>query len=174
MPREVVLGVVIGAQGLSGEMKVNTFTEQPENIGRYGPLQARDGREFEVVGTRTTKPGLAIVRLRGISDRTAAEALVGTELCLPRDRLPAAGEDEFYHTDLVGLRAEDVEGRRLGEVRAIHNFGAGDVIELAREDGGAMFLPFTRETVPNVDLANDRIVIVEPQDDEALAQRGVE
>jgi 16S rRNA processing protein RimM len=174
VPREVVLGVVIGAQGLSGEVKVKTFTEQPENLGRYGKLHARDGREFEVLAARAAKPGLAVVRLHGISDRNQAEALVGTELCLARDRLPEAGDDEFSHADLVGLRAEDREGRRLGEVRAIHNFGAGDVIELTREDGGVMFLSFTRETVPHVDLANERIIVVEPPDEEALAQRGVE
>jgi 16S rRNA processing protein RimM len=174
LPREVVLGVIIGAQGLTGEVKVKTFTEKPENLGAYGPLRAKDGRTFDVLSARFAKPGLAVVRLRDVDNRDRAEALVGTELCIARDRLPAVSDNEFYHADLVGLRAEDAQGRRIGEVRAIHNFGAGDVIEIAREDGGTMFLPFTRETVPDIDMANERVVVVEPEDEEALARRGVE
>ena len=174
MARDILLGVVIGAQGLGGEVRVKTFTESPERLAAYGPLHAKDGRVFEVANARAIKPDLAAVRLKGVNDRTTAEAFKGLELFVARSVLPSTEEEEFYHADLVGLRAEDPEGRLLGEVRAIHNFGAGDVIEIVRSDGGNIFLPFTHETVPTIDVAGARIVVAEPPDEEALAQRGVE
>jgi 16S rRNA processing protein RimM len=174
MARDLLLGVVIGAQGLRGDLRVKTFTETPERLSAYGPLRARDGREFEAADVRALKPDVAVVHFAGIDDRNAAEALKGVELFVARDVLPVPEEDEFYHADLVGLRAEDAEGRLIGEVRAIHNFGAGDVIEIVRSDGGNMFLSFTRATVPTVDPKAGRIVVAEPPDEAALEERGVE
>ena len=174
MPRDVLLGVIVGAQGLSGEVRVKTFTARPEQIAAYGPLHTHDGRRFKVADVRGYKVDLVTMRLEGIATRDAAEGLKGTELYVTRGALPQAGEEEFYHADLIGLRVEDSEGRELGEVRAVHNFGAGDVLEIARSEGGNLLLSFTRETVPVIDLAERRIVVAEPEDDEAFERRGVE
>jgi 16S rRNA processing protein RimM len=172
--RDVLLGVVIGAQGLKGEVKVKTFTEAPEKLGAYGPLHTRDGHTLLVTSVRLAKDG-AIVQFEGVGSREAAEALKGAELLVPRNALPAAEAHEFYHADLVGLRAEDTEGRAIGKVIAIHNFGAGDVIEIEREDGeGTVLMPFTREIVPTIDVAQGRIVISAPEEVEAETKGNVE
>ncbi|HEY5048540.1 MAG TPA: ribosome maturation factor RimM [Rhizomicrobium sp.] len=174
MARDILLAVVIGAQGLRGEVRVKTFAQTPDRLRAYGPLHANDGRIFEIASMRPLKSDIAVVHFEGVQTREAAESLRGVELHVSRDVLPAPEENEFYHADLIGLRAEDVQGRLIGEVRAIHNFGAGDVIEIARADGGNLFLPFTRDTVPAVEPETGRLVMVEPPDDEALKQGGVE
>lgn len=175
MSDDILLGVVIGAQGLSGEVKVKTFTSAIENLRFYGPLHGKDGSEFIVVSARHAKADIAVVRFKGVDDRNAAEALKGAELRVARAALPPTeDDDEFYHADLVGLRAEDAEGRTLGTVKGIHNFGAGDVIEIERADGGDIFLPFTRETVPTVDVKSSRIVIAVQDDSAAEEEHGVE
>lgn len=166
MSRDILLGVVIGAQGLKGEVKVKTFTESPERLGAYGALHAKDGRAFHVRTARTAKPDIAVVQFDGVADRTAAEKLKGTELFVRRSALPAPDNEEFYHADLIGLAAQDGEGRTLGKVTALHNFGAGDVIAIARSDGGDMLLPFTRAVVPTVDLTAGYIVVAVPEEDE--------
>ena len=163
MGRDILLAAVIGAQGLKGDVRVKTFTESPDALARYGALHDKDGRGFTIAALRPTKPGEAVVALAGVTSREAAEALKGTELFVARASLPATGEEEFYHADLIGLRAEDDLGRTLGAVSALHNFGAGDVIEIARTDGDHIHLPFTRETVPLVEIAKGRIVIAMPQ-----------
>jgi 16S rRNA processing protein RimM len=173
MSRDVLLGVVIGAQGLKGEVKVKTFTETPQTLAAYGPLHGKDGHEIRVTFLRETKDG-AVVQLHGVNDRSSAEAMKGTELFVSRDALPEADAEEFYHADLVGLRAEDTEGRAIGTVRAIHNFGAGTVIEIVRSDGDEVFLPFTRDVAREIDLKGGRIVIAEPQDIEAEKEGYVE
>ncbi len=123
---------------------------------------------------RAAKPDEAVLSLAEVSDRFAAEGLKGTELYVPRDALPATGEEEFYHADLIGLRAEDVEDRVIGTVKAIHNYGASDVIEIALPGGDTVLLAFTKETVPSIEIAKGRIVVAVPRDDEAEAQHGVE
>jgi 16S rRNA processing protein RimM len=167
MPRDIVLGAVLGAHGLKGEVRVKFFTRAAEMLGAYGPLQAADGRMLSVADVRATLSGEAIVRFDAIDSREAAEALKGTGLSVTRDALPDAEADEFYHADLVGLSAEDPLGRHLGMVRSIHNFGAGDVIEIARADGDTVFLPFTREVAQEIDLANKRMVVAAPEEVEA-------
>jgi 16S rRNA processing protein RimM len=174
MPGDVLLGVVIGAQGLKGEVKVKTFTETPEKLGAYGPLHTKDARKFNVLHVRAGK-NAGIVQFEGISSRDAAEALKGVELHVSRHALPPGAEHEFYHADLIGLRAEDELGRAIGKVIAIHNFGAGDVIEIEREDGqGAVLMPFTREIVPTIDIAENRIVVAAPEEVEAETEGSVE
>jgi 16S rRNA processing protein RimM len=165
MTRDVLLGAVIGAHGLKGEVKVKTFTDTP--LDAYGALHAKDGRTFHVVAARPAKSGIAVMRLREIGDRDAAEALKGTELFVARSALLPAGDDEFYHADLIGLAVADAQGRTLGTVKALHNFGAGDVIEIAKSDGNELFLPFTHEIVPAIDLAAGRIVVVAPEETDA-------
>jgi 16S rRNA processing protein RimM len=172
--KDVLLGVVVGAQGLKGEVKVKTFTETPGKLDAYGPLHTPEGRKFTVTGIRRGK-GIAIVQFAGIASRDAAEALNGAELLVSRDRLPETEAHEFYHADLIGLRADDTEGRTIGKVIAVHNFGAGDVVEIARDDGnGAVLMPFTREIVPTIDIAGGRVVIAAPEEVEAETKGSVE
>lgn len=174
MPRDVLLAAVIGAHGLKGEVKVKTFTEAPDALTRYGTLHLKDGRKLDIAHVHATKPGEAIVAFKGVGDRTAAEYLKGEELFVSRAMLPALEAQEFYHADLVGLNAEDAEGRMLGKVHAIHNFGAGDVIEIARPDGDTVLLAFTRDNVPTIDLEAGRIVIAVPEEVEAGGHGNVE
>ncbi len=156
----------MGAQGLKGEVKAKIFTATPDGLPRYGKLHGRDGRTFTITAFRPTKPGEAVIAFAEVRDRTAAEALKGTELFVERAALPAPAEDEFYHADLVGLEARDSEGRMLGKVAAIHNFGASDVIELLRSDGDQVHLAFTRETVPHIHIKDGYIIVAVPEDAE--------
>ncbi|HWU27439.1 MAG TPA: ribosome maturation factor RimM [Rhizomicrobium sp.] len=164
MSRDILLGVIIGAQGLNGEVKVKTFTQTPNGLGAYGALHAKDGRKFAVRASRPGKGDIAIVQFEGLRDRSAAEALKGIELYVDRQKLPPPDADEFYHADLVGLAAHDGEDRLLGTVSGIHNFGAGDVIAIAQPDGSDLLLPFTRDVVPVIDLKAGRIVVVAPEE----------
>ena len=166
MARDVLLAAIIGAQGLKGEVKAKVFTVSPEALGAYGPLHDARGRKFEITALRPGKDGEAVIAFRGIADRSAAEALKGTELFVARDALPATEAEEFYHADLIGLEAQDSEGRVLGRIAAIHNYGAGDVIEITRSDGDSVMLAFTRETVPTIDIPGGRVVVAVPEDDE--------
>ncbi len=166
MARDILLAAIIGAQGLKGQVKVKLFTETPEALMRYGLVKDRLGRHFEVTAIRSARSGEAVISFSRITDREQAEALKGTELLIARDQLPEAGNEEFYHADLIGLDAQDSEGRTLGKVAAIHNYGAGDVIEITRPDGDSVLLAFTRETVPVIDLAGGRVVVAVPEDDE--------
>jgi 16S rRNA processing protein RimM len=170
---DVLLGVVIGAQGLKGEVRVKTFTESPLKLGAYGPLHTKDGHSLAIVSAKAGKDA-ALVMFKGVSDRNAAEALKGTELFVKRSALPQIDAEEFYHADLVGLRAEDTEGRSIGVVKALHNFGAGDVIELVRDDGDEVFLPFTREVAREIDIKGGRIVIAAPEEVEAGEKGSIE
>ncbi len=170
MPRDVLLGVVIGATGLKGAVKVKTFTETPQKLAAYGPLHTKAGRALSVANLRATGADEAAVLFEGLSDRTAAEALKGAELFVARAALPETGKEEFYHADLIGLRAEDAEGRVLGHVSAIRNYGAGDVIEIARGQGDTLLLPFTREIVPEIHIADGYLLVVEPAEVEASKQ----
>jgi len=156
----------MGAQGLKGEVKAKIFTAAPDALPRYGKLHARDGRTFTITAFRPAKTGEAVIAFAEVKDRNTAEALKGTELFVSRDALPEPDEDEFYHADLVGLEARDSEGRVIGKIVAVHNFGASDVIELVRGDGDSVHLAFTRETVPVIKIADGYIVVAVPEDDE--------
>jgi 16S rRNA processing protein RimM len=169
--RLVCLGVVAGAHGLAGEVWIRSFTARPEDIAAYGPLvDAGGGRTLRLHLTGRGRPGLS-ARIDGIGDRTAAEALKGLRLCVPRSALPAPREDEFYHVDLIGLRVEVADAGRAavarpwGRVTAVHDFGAGTVLEIAGGDhpagagDGTLLVPFTRAAVPEVDLGAGRLVI---------------
>lgn len=154
----VCLGAITGAHGLRGLVKVKSFTENPESIAAYGPLTDATGtRRFDlsVVGEHK---GTLLAAVVGVADRTRAEALRGTRLYVARDRLPPPEEDEYYHADLVGLTAETAE-RPVGVVRAVHDFGAGPMLELALDSGAAPMVPFTRAAVPMVDVAGGRVVV---------------
>jgi 16S rRNA processing protein RimM len=158
----ILFGVVVAAHGIKGEVKVKTFTETPASLGAYGPVTMEDGRVLEIAALRVAKPDEAVVRFAGIVDRNTAEALKGARLHVERAALPAPKPGEFYHADLVGLAAEDASGNRLGTVHGVHNFGAGDVLEIAFAGGGTEFFSFTDAVVPVVDIPAGRIVIELP------------
>jgi 16S rRNA processing protein RimM len=160
----VLLGAVAAAHGIKGEVKVKTFTETPQGLGAYGPVTTEDGRTLEIAQLRATKRDEAVVRFAGIGDRNMAEALKGERLYVPRTALPAPKDGAFYHADLVGLRADAASGAVLGTVRAVHNFGAGDVLEIEFAGGGTEFIPFDDPHVPVVDIASGRIVVELPRD----------
>jgi 16S rRNA processing protein RimM len=164
--KDVLLAAIIGAQGLKGEVKAKIFTATPDALTRYGALHDAKGRRFEITAFRPSKEGEAVIAFQGIATREAAEGLKGTELFIDRVALPATDEDEFYHADLIGLEAQDSEGRVIGKVAAIHNYGASDVIEIVRADGDNVLLAFTRETVPTIDIAQGRIIVAVPETDE--------
>lgn len=150
------------AHGVRGAVKLWTFTENPLALKRYGPLMTKDGvRQIEVTHVREAK-GYMVATLKGIATREDAERLNGIELYVARDRLPATGEDEYYHADLIGLTAVTPANVPLGRIIAVHNFGAGDIIEIAPPHGPTMLLPFTNAVVPSVDLAGERVVIELP------------
>ena len=152
----------IGApHGVRGEVKLWPFTAEPGAVRDYGPLETEDGaKRFEIEAMRSAKDHL-VVRLKGVNDRSAAERLTNTKLFVARERLPATeADDEFYHADLIGLAVGDTAGNALGSIAAIHNFGAGDLIEVKPAQGNAtVLLPFTEAAVPVVDIAGRRIVV---------------
>jgi 16S rRNA processing protein RimM len=159
----VLLGHIGAAHGIRGEVVVVTYTAEPEAIAGYGPLEDEAGSaKFALTVVRTSGKGL-ICRVAGISDRNAAEALRGTGLYLPRSRLPPPQAEEFYLADLIGLVAVDSEGRTIGSVVAVQNFGAGDLVEIRLAGTRrSEFLPFTKVCVPLVDLDGGRIVVAPP------------
>jgi len=152
------------AHGTRGEVRLKSFTADPMAVMDYGALETEDGTAtFEIESLRPAKSHW-VAQLRGVRDRNAAERLVNVKLFVPRDRLPAAETDEFYHADLIGLAVVTTDGRALGTVVAIHDFGAGDILELRQEGKrDTVMLPFTSVTVPVVDIAGGRIVINPPE-----------
>jgi 16S rRNA processing protein RimM len=154
-----------GAHGIRGEVKLKSFTADPLAVKDYGVLESEDGAaSFEIEALRPAK-GYLVGRLRGVRDRNAAEQLTNLRLFVPRERLPPPAADEFYHADLIGLAAVTAAGVEVGTVVAVHNFGAGDILELRPPAGGTtMMLPFTDAFVPRIDIAGGRIVVEPPEE----------
>jgi len=148
------------AHGVRGEVKLWSFTADPAAVVDYGPFETADGRTVEIEALRPAKE-FFVARLKGVADRTAAERLRNAELFVPRERLPAPEDsDEFYHADLIGLAVVDASGAALGSVVALHNFGAGDIVEVRRaESRDTVMLPFTQAAVPEIDVPGGRIVV---------------
>ena len=157
----VCVGAIAGAFGVHGEARLKSFCADPAAIADYAPLVTEDGRSF---GVKLVRPlqGAFAARLTGVTTREAAEALKGTRLYAPRDRLPPLDEDEYYHADLIGLAVLDAGGASVGVVRAVHDHGAGDVLEVSRPGKPEALIPFTRAAVPTVDLAGGRIIVDPP------------
>jgi 16S rRNA processing protein RimM len=150
------------AHGVRGEVRLWTFTEDPLAVASYGPLETRDGaRSFAIKRIRAAKTHL-VATLDGVPTREAAEQLNGVELFVAREKLAVPADGEFYHADLIGLAAETASGDPLGKIVAVHNFGAGDIIEIAPASGATIMLPFSNAVVPVVDIAGGRIVIDRP------------
>jgi 16S rRNA processing protein RimM len=161
----ICLGQIGAPHGVRGEVRLHSFTSDPAAIAEYGPLEAEDGRVLKIETLRAAKKYF-VATFAGIRDRDAAERLTNVKLYVPRDRLPALKEtDEFYHADLIGLAVCSRDGEELGAVVAIHNFGAGDLIEvrLANRDK-TEFVPFDAAHVPAVDVADGKIVVDSPQE----------
>lgn len=168
----VCVGAIAGAFGVRGEAKIKSFTEDPRAIATYGPLESEDrAQRFDITLTRSIKGGFA-ARLSGVKTREEAEALKGTRLYVDRAILPQPEEDEFYYADLIGLRVEDQGGAFLGKVKAVHEFGAGDMLEYVPDAGGeTVMVPFTRDAVPVVDVPGGRLVVDPPVEDEGGKER---
>jgi len=158
----VCLGVVTGPHREKGAVRIKSFTEVPQDIARYGPLRDQSGRcSFEVQILGIAK-GVVIARLSGVEDRDRAEGLRGVPLYLPRSALPQTEANEYYHADLIGLEAVLGDGTPVGRVRAVHDFGSGDTLELERPEAPPIMVPFTRAVVPIVELAAGRLVLDPP------------
>ncbi|WP_299650619.1 ribosome maturation factor RimM [uncultured Jannaschia sp.] len=161
MKNHVCLGAITGSYGVRGEVRIKSFCAEPSAIGDYGPLTLDDGSVRKLTIVRPVKGGYA-VRLSGVPHKEAAEAMRGQRLWAHRDALPAPNDDEYYHSDLIGLTVLDTGGVELGRVHAIHDHGAGDLLEVRPRGGASILLPFTREVVPTVDIAAGRIVADPP------------
>jgi 16S rRNA processing protein RimM len=163
MANRVCVAQIGAPHGVRGEVRLWTFTADPMAVTRYGPLEAEDGScVFEIAALRPAK-GHLVARLRGVDDRDAAERLTNIKLYVPRERLPAPEEGEFYHADLIGLVAVETDGTEFGIIVAVHNFGAGTLLEIQPKAGAPILLPFTKTAVPTVDLASRRVVISPPE-----------
>lgn len=147
----VLLATIGGAHGIKGEVRVKSFTDDPQDVGAYGPLFDARGNRYTVKAARLSKT-VVIVRFAEVADRNHAERLNGLELFVDRGALPEEGEDEYYLADLVGLVARRTDGAVIGEIVAFHDFGAGDILEIAPEGGASVMIPFSQEAVPEIDL----------------------
>lgn len=164
-PRKLLMGRIGAAHGIKGEVRIQSFTEEPLALADYGPLSTdRPGLTIEIESARATT-NVLVARLKGVADRTAAEKLNGVELYVDRERLPPATDDDFYHADLIGLAARLADGTVLGTVTAVPNFGASDLIEVTDPQTGDTYLyPFTRAIVPEVHIEAGYLVIEIPLD----------
>jgi 16S rRNA processing protein RimM len=162
MSARVCVGAITGPHGVRGLVKVKPFTEVPEDVAAYGPVEDETGnRRFTLRVTGAAK-GQVIVAVDGVGDRDAAEALKGERLYVERTALPDPDDGSFYHADLIGMDVVATDGSPLGTVTALYDFGAGDVLEFRGADGKARMLPFTEQVVPTVDLEVRRMVVDPP------------
>ena len=169
--RLIRVGRITGAHGIKGEIVIAASTERPEDVAAYGPVTDAEGRRsFVIEAARPTTKGV-VAKLAGITDRNAAESLKGTDLYVPRDRLPPAADGEYYASDLIGLEALDPVGARIGRVVDVPNYGAGDLLEIDPGDGRATLLvTITDATVPEIDIAKGRLTVAMPGESEADAE----
>jgi len=167
MTERICVGAFAGAFGVTGEVRIKSFCTEPTDIATYGPLTTEDGKvEYRVTLTRPVAGGLG-ARVAGVTTREQADALRGVSLFVDRARLPSLPDDEFYHADLIGLEAVDTGGAAVGKVAAVHNHGAGDILEISStRHKSALLLPFTKAIVPNVDLSAGRLIVDLPEESE--------
>ena len=164
MSERICVAQIGAAHGVRGEVKLRSFTQDPAAFNSYGPLESEDGkRRFEIETLRPAKDHF-VARIAGVADRDAAAKLANMKLYVPRDRLPPVEDDDtYYHSDLIGLAVVTADGAALGTVKAVLNYGAGDIIEIATADGTTpLMVPFTSAAVPTVDIEAKRIVVVPP------------
>jgi 16S rRNA processing protein RimM len=157
------IGAIGGSFGVQGEVRLKSFCAEPTDIAAYGPLKSEDGRSFTINLTRPVAGGLG-ARLSGVATKEQADALRGVSLYVERAKFPSLPDDEFYHADLIGLAVQDPGGVAIGKVHAVHNHGAGDLLEITGPGlKEPLLLPFTRAIIPTVDLASGRIVADLPE-----------
>ncbi len=161
-PDKVCVGIVVAPHGVQGEVRIKTFTADPAGLAAYGAVSSEDGTRRFKVKVEGIVRGAVVARLSGVAGRDEAEAIRGLRLYVPRSALPDTDRNEYYHADLVGLSVETQDGARLGTVRAVENFGAGDLLDVETGDGRDGMLPFTGAVVLAVDLAGGRIVADPP------------
>ena len=170
----IFVAQVGAAHGVRGEVKVTTFTADPMALAQYKTLLRQDGSPaLTILSARPAKGGI-VARLKGVADRNAAEALRGLKLHIQRDALPEPEEDEFYLADLIGLTVETAAGELLGKVKSVHDFGAGDLLEIQPKAGASWWLPFTREAAPEVRLGEGKLIAAPPAVIEADPNEGRE
>ena len=164
----VLVGRFGAAHGVRGEVRLKSFTGDPAAIGDYSPVYSADGaRSFALRSLRHIRDDMFVARVEGVNDRSAAEALVNLDLHVRKADLPPADEEEYYHSDLIGLSAQLENGELIGEVVNVLNFGAGDILEVRPVSGGETLLyPFTKAVAPVVDLSAGRVTIAPPQESE--------
>lgn len=166
MPSSRILVGIFGApHGVRGELRLKSFTGDPLAIADYPHITDESGaRTFKIIAARPVKDDMLIVRIEGVADRTAAEKLTNVSLSIAREDLAPVDEEEFYHADLIGLRAETRDGAMLGKIAAVLNFGAGDILDVRPDVGENLLLPFTKKVVPQVDLAGGRVIVEPPEE----------
>ncbi len=176
MPEETLLcvGVIVGAHGVKGSVRIRSFTDDPLDVASYGPVtDAKGEKRFRLKVQGQAKETVVVAHIKGIDDRNQAEAMKGMKLYVPRSVLPSLeDEDEFYYADLIGCAVEHVDGTPLGVVKGVFDFGAGDVVEIVRPAGPALVLPFTKAVVPVVDLAAKKLLVDPPPETEAGSPQG--
>lgn len=160
--RKVCIGAIAGVHGVRGLVRIKSFTDAPEDVTAYGPVTDAGGSRRFVIEAKGMVRGMVLAHIDGVDDRDAADRLRGTELYVDRDVLPVPEAEEYYHADLIGLDVETRDGAHLGTVKAVQNFGGGDILEVARDDGGVDMLPFTHAVVPEVDIVGRRLVVEPP------------
>ena len=171
---KVCLGAIVGVHGIRGEVKIKCFCEDEKHLTAYGALSNENGDmslDIKIVGH---SKDLLRAKIKGVEDRTTAEGYIGTGLYIERDKLPSLDEEEFYHADLIGLDVRNNQGESLGEVNAIYNFGAGDILEVKTKDGVLEMLPFNKTFVPTINI-KDGYIIVEmmlAEEEETLSNEG--
>jgi 16S rRNA processing protein RimM len=171
LTRLILVGRVSGAFGVRGEVRLSAYTEEPMALARFKALKREDGSPaLTIAGARPVKDGI-VARCPEVATKEAADAMRGLRLYVPREALPEPeDEDEFYLADLIGLSAETPEGEALGKVKAVHNFGAGDLLELDPGEGArTSYVPFTKAAVPEVRLSEGRVIVVPPAEDDEEA-----
>jgi 16S rRNA processing protein RimM len=161
----ILLAVIGRASGVKGDVKVKTFTQEPENLFKYGALFDEKGHQYTVRLVRVISHDQLVLHIEGVEDRTQAEALNGTKLFVQREQLPVLQGEEFYQNDLIGLPVQDLDGKALGHVTSISNYGAGDFLEIKGLDGHVYTAPLTHEAVPHIHISKDKdgFVKVDPQ-----------
>ncbi len=160
----ICVGRIIAAHGIKGMVKIFSHAQNPDTLTELGPLFDANGkREFRI--SKLSPQGNAfLAAIEGVTDRNAAEALKDTDLYLPRDKLPPLPEGKFYYNDLIGLEARDTDGRKLGGIIALHNYGAGDILEVKPETGESLLLPFSASTVVEVDIDGGFVMLKIPDE----------
>jgi len=158
-PELICVAAIAGAFGVKGEVKLKSFTDIPENCVSYGPLLSKSGKVIITPTSHRLVKGGVAVKCAEVKTREEAEGLKSTKLYVPRENFPAPDEDEFYAADLIGLEVKSTEGKRVGKIIAVEDFGAGDLLEIKPKEGKSFYHPFTLAATPKVDIKAGRVII---------------